>query len=87
MTPSIEEWQTYFKNFGDIVILNGSIHSVIHKTCKNLGDDNKCKVFGTTEFPEVCRQFPYITDSVWHYVKDDCGFYFKTNKKLEAGKV
>ncbi len=48
------------------------------KNCKNLDvKNNKCRVWGTKDFPEVCKQFPNPTDAVYKHVFDVCGFHFK----------
>ena len=31
--------------------------------CVNLDEDNLCRVWGTAEYPEVCRRFPAMADT------------------------
>ena len=51
---------------------------LIRKNCKHLDvKNNKCKVWGTDEFPEVCKQFPNPSDPVYKHVFDVCTFRFE----------
>lgn len=51
---------------------------IMSKNCKHLDvKNNKCKVWGTDEFPEVCRQFPNPSDQVYKHVFDVCTFKFE----------
>jgi len=63
---------------------------MLKKNCKYLDvKNNKCIVWNTDKFPEVCKQFPNVTDSVYKHVFEVCSFKFilkpydkiKNNKK------
>ncbi len=59
----------------------------INKYCKHLDvKNNKCKVWGTDNFPKVCRQFPHITDSVYKHVFDVCSFKFEIKPYDKIGE-
>ncbi|MHA1342392.1 MAG: YkgJ family cysteine cluster protein [Promethearchaeota archaeon] len=48
------------------------------KNCKHLDvKNNKCKIWGTKEFPKVCKVFPFPNDSVYKHVFDVCSFKFE----------
>lgn len=50
----------------------------IVKNCKHLDSkNNKCKVWGKDEFPEVCKQFPVSSDSAYKHVFNFCTFKFE----------
>lgn len=59
---------------------NGMPWSVIHKPCKNLGDDGFCQVYDHPEKPVQCNNYPH------HYQKiywDDCALMRATIKPPE----
>lgn len=76
-----EEWLDYAKNFGKVVYINGFAELIMPIKCKHLDNNNKCKIYKTRSEP--CRQFPHITDTTWHYVKDKCGYKFKSDKQFK----
>lgn len=81
---NIEEWIEYIKGFGDIKVLGGKVCAIIHKKCKHLGKDNKCKRHENKPLP--CQHFPTHDDPVWLYVKDTCGYSFKIEDRFMMSK-
>jgi len=65
---------------------------ILKKPCRQLTNDNKCKLWDTDRFPAVCQQFPHVTDPVYHLISDVCTFKFelifkeKNQNRDEAGK-
>ena len=50
---------------------------VYNKNCEQLDEkNNKCKLWGSEKFPEVCKQFPSVNDPVYRHVRDKCTFKF-----------
>ncbi len=51
---------------------------IFKKNCKYLDiKKNKCKIWGTPQFPEVCKQFPHPSDPVYRHVINVCSFKFE----------
>lgn len=75
---AIEDYQknfTFENKYGDLFF---------QKKCKWLDvKNNKCKAWGTKDFPEVCKQFPNIDDLVYRHVADVCSFKFVLKPKVE----
>lgn len=71
-----EKMDKYYSSFFDKTNIFGDY--IMEKPCKNLDiKNNKCKVWGTKDFPEVCKQFPNPTDSVYKHVFEVCTFKFE----------
>jgi hypothetical protein len=90
LSMSNEELETYnyHSSFADKIDKHGNL--IFDKTCKHLDvKENKCKLWGSNKFPEVCRQFPTVNDYVYRNVMDKCTFQFviaeDTEQKKEAG--
>lgn len=75
-----EEWMDYAKGFGTIGYYDGEAYLVIHKPCKFLTKDKKCKIHKKRH--QACRQFPHSNDWVWVRVRGKCGYSFKKDDKI-----
>lgn len=48
----------------------------LSQSCKFLQKNNKCSLWNDNNFPEVCKQFPNLTDNVYRHIAHLCTFKF-----------
>jgi len=65
--------EEYIKQFGTKCKPLGAL---IKKKCKQLCN-NKCKRWGRSNFPSVCKTFPHPNDGLYLAVMDKCSFKFE----------
>lgn len=74
-SSSLEEYGEYYKGFFNNSTKFGDLYLI--KDCNHLDAKlNKCKLWGSEEFPEVCKVFPAITDPAYRHCIDKCTFKF-----------
>ena len=79
---SVKKWDKFYNHF---YISGKDTSGILLFTCKELGDNNKCKVY---KFRGLgCRLYPQV--NVRYLIKgikmlDGCGFYFEPNKDFKS---
>jgi len=77
----IKKWDKHYCNF---YISGKDTDGALLFTCRELSDDNKCRVYHFRSI--LCRMYPNPNAkflAAGGKLQDNCGYYFEANKKFE----
>jgi len=78
----LKKWN---KQYGNFYISGKDIDGALLFTCKELGTDNKCKMYYFRSI--LCRMYPNPCGkflAAGGKMQDNCGYWFEPNKKFET---
>lgn len=75
-----EEKEYYSKRAAQLWEVDDGFVIIIHNRCPYLAEDNTCSIYGTDEYPKVCRNYPADEESLFI---EDCGFYFEIDEMVK----
>jgi len=50
---------------------------ILDRNCNNITKNGRCKLWKTKKFPNACRNFPIVGDSIYWNVADVCSFKYE----------
>ena len=62
-----------------LVDLDGGVFALIQQRCSALTEDGLCSLFGTSERPELCSEWPASPTALLG-VEDECSYSFEAVK-------